>query len=119
MTRSRATAKQAGSLWEKKVAEYLDSRLSVDVERRARNGAKDRGDINGVKAFGERVVIECKDVAKTNISGWLTEAEVERENDSAAIGVVAAKRRGKGDPADGVVMMTLATFAWLLERSEK
>lgn len=118
MTRSRASAKKAGSSWQRDVASYIDKRVSADVEVRALSGPKDRGDTQGVRAFGERVVIECKDYAgKYHVSEWLTEAEVERQNDGAAIGVVAAKRRGKSDPGEGVVMMTLDTFTWLLERS--
>ena len=120
MSRTRASAKQAGSKWEKDVAEYLDSRLSGMIERRVRNGSKDRGDISGVQVFGDRVVIECKDYGgKYEVSTWLTEADVECENDNAAIGVVAAKRRGKGNAGDGVVMMTLDAFTWLLEKGER
>lgn len=120
MTRNRASAKAAGQRWQRLVAAYLDKRLSADIEVRALSGAKDRGDVQGVRAFGERVVIEAKDYnGEYHVSEWLTEAEKERDNDGAAIGVVAAKRRGKGDAGDGVVMMTLATFAWILERSQK
>lgn len=117
MTRNRASAKKAGSGFERVVAEFLAFRLADDrIERRARNGAKDRGDISGVRTIrGGRVVIECKNAARDNLPAWIREAEVERGNDDAVVGVVAHKRHGSGNPADQFVSMTLETFARLLE----
>jgi hypothetical protein len=117
MTRSRTSAKAAGSWMERITAEFLAFALADDrVERRTKNGSKDRGDITGVKTIrGGRVVIECKNVVQMALPQWLREAEVERGNDDAAIGVVAHKRHGSGNPADQYVTMTLATFARLLE----
>ena len=91
MGRSRASAKQAGSLHESRVAAFLADALDDDrIERRARNGAKDRGDIGGVRTIGgKRGVIECKDYGgRMEAAGWVPEAEVERGNDDAAAGVV-------------------------------
>ena len=118
MTRSRATAKSAGSTFERKVADYLKVELEDDgIDRRPRNGAKDRGDIGGVKTIrGGRVVIECKDYGgQFKVTEWLREAETERGNDDAAIASVCAKVRGKGDAAEQVVFMTLETFSKLLQ----
>lgn len=117
MTRNRSTAKKAGSEFEKLVAETLAYLLEDDrIERRAKNGNKDRGDITGVKTIrGGRVVIECKDTSRDNLPLWIREAEIERGNDDAAIGVVAHKRYGSGQGVDQYVSMTLATFALLLE----
>ena len=118
MTRSRSTAKAAGSEFEKHTARYLADTLGDDrIERRARNGSKDRGDITGIRTpLGERVVIECKNVAKLSLGAWVTEAEIERGNDDAAIGVCVHKRRGKGEKQMGeqFVTMTLRDFAILL-----
>ena len=118
MARNRRSAKQAGSLFESHVAGFLADALDDDrIERRARNGAKDRGDVSGVRTtLGERVVIECKDVRRMDLSGWVDEAEVERGNDDAAVAVVAHKRRGYGAKNMGgtYVTMTLADFAVLL-----
>lgn len=118
MTRNRRSAKQAGSLFESHVAGFLADALDDDrIERRAKNGSKDRGDIGSVRTTtGERLVIECKDVAKLNLAGWVTEAEVERGNDDAAVGVVVHKRRGFGSKNMGgtYVTMTLADLAVLL-----
>jgi hypothetical protein len=117
MSRTRASAKAAGTRFESTVTEFLAFRLADDrIERRAKSGAKDKGDIGGVRTLrGGRVVIECKDTARDNLPGWIREAEVERGNDDAVIGVVAHKKHGSGNPADQYVSMTLETFARLLE----
>jgi len=114
--RNRQSAKKAGTAFESVVAEFLAFRLADDrIERRAKSGGKDRGDITGVKLNGHRVVVECKNVRTLALNQWLREAEVERGNDDALIGVVAHKRHGTGNPADQLVTMTLETFAVLLE----
>jgi hypothetical protein len=117
MTRNRASAKKAGSSFELLVAEFLAFRLADDrIERRVKHGAKDTGDISGVRTLsGGRVVIEVKNTARDNLPAWIREAEVERVNDDAVIGVVAHKKHGTGNPADQYVSMTLETFATLLE----
>lgn len=118
MARNRQSRKKAGTLFESHVAGFLADALDDDrIERRARHGSKDRGDISGVRtALGGRVVIECKDVREMDLSGWVKEAEVERGNDDAVVGVVAHKRRTFGEKNMGgtYVTMTLADFAVLL-----
>lgn len=117
MTRNRATAKKAGTAFESLVANFLAFRFADDrVERRARSGAKDRGDIGGVRTVnGGRVVLECKDTARDNLPAWIREAEVERGNDDADIAVVIHKKHGSANPADQYVSMTLEMFARLVE----
>ena len=116
MSRNRASARKAGTAFESLVASYLAVELGDDrIERRAKSGAKDRGDINGVRTIrGGRVVLECKDVSRDALPQWIDEAEIERGNDDAAIGVVVHKRRGKGRAGDQFVSMTLDTFIRLL-----
>lgn len=115
MTRSRASAKAAGTRTETAVATYLATHVDDRVERRRQSGAKDRGDITGLRTpHGRRLVIEVKDCARLDVSGWLREAELERGNDDAIAGCVVAKRHGKGAPADLLVLMTLADLAALL-----
>jgi len=117
VTRSRTTAKQAGTQMERLVAEFLAFRLADDrIERRAKNGSNDRGDVTGVKTItGARVVIEVKNTHRDNLPAWIREAAVEAGNDDAPIGVVAHKKHGSANPADQYVSMTLETFARLLE----
>lgn len=114
---TRRSAKAKGATLERQVAEFLAFRLADDrIERRTRNGNKDRGDITGVKTVtGGRVVIEVKNTARDNLPAWIREAEIERGNDDAAVGVVAHKKHGSANPADQYVTMTLETFARLLE----
>ncbi|MDY0829086.1 hypothetical protein SK224_08085 [Microbacterium sp. BG28] len=117
MTRSRKSAKSAGTAHETNIASYLASALGDDrIERRARNGAKDRGDISGVRtALGERVVIEAKDYGgQIKAAEWVKEAHVEAGNDDAPVGVVVAKRRGTTNPADQYVITTLGDLVVLL-----
>lgn len=112
MGRSRRSAKQAGASFERLMADYFALALDDDrIDRRVKTGAKDRGDIAGVRLRGERVVIECKDYGgRHRLPEWLKEADVERGNDDAAYGVVVWKRRGTADPAKQYVTMTAETF---------
>lgn len=115
--RSRASAKDAGTRFERSVADFLATRLDDDrIDRRAKTGSKDRGDIGGVRTpSGARVVIECKDTARLDLPGWLRQAETERDNDGAAVGVVVHKKRGTANPAEQYVTMSLETLAVLLQ----
>ena len=47
-------------------------------------------------------------------SEWVREAEFERGNDDAGVGIVVAKRRGTSDPADQFVLMTLGELVSLV-----
>lgn len=118
MTRTRASAKAAGTRHETAIATYLAEHIDDRIERRARNGGKDRGDISGLRTtHGGRVVLEAKNCTRLDVAGWLRETELERGNDDAIAGAVVAKRHGKGDPADQVVIMTLADFVALITGS--
>jgi len=98
------------------VANYLASALDDDrIERRAKTGAKDRGDIGGVRCVAGRVVIEAKDYGgEIKAAEWVAEAHTEAANDSAAVGIVVAKRRGTTNPGDQWVICTLRDLAVLL-----
>lgn len=116
--RSRLSARKAGSSFEQAVAAWLAWRLGDDrIERRVKNGRNDRGDIGGVRTVqGGKVVLECKDYGgEIHASEWLREADVEAGNDDAPIGAVVVKRRGKSDPADQYVILTLETLTRLIE----
>jgi hypothetical protein len=115
VTHSRRRARQAGTRFESSIAIALAEALDDDrVERRSRNGAKDRGDIAGVRLNGQRVVIECKDVATLALPKWTTEARTEAGNDGALVGVVVHKRRGITDTMQQWVSMTLADLVAIL-----
>lgn len=112
--RSRASAKKAGATFERTAADYLAANVDDRIDRRVKNGAKDRGDIAGIRVHGQKVTAECKNVSTWSPGSWLKEAEVERVNDDALATVVIAKRHGVADPGSQVVLMTMADFAALL-----
>ena len=115
MTRSRRSAKNAGTAFETAIARHLAQALDDDrIERRTRNGTKDRGDITGLRIHGQRLVAECKNCARQDLPGWTAEAHLEAGNDDALAGVVIHKRHGTTDPARQWVSMTLADFVALL-----
>jgi hypothetical protein len=116
-SRSRRSARQAGSRFERLIADYLADVVDDRIDRRVKTGSKDRGDIAGLRVHGKRVVIECKDVAAMSIGTWVREAEVERGNDDAVAGLVVHKRRGTMIPGQQYVTMTLADLVALINGS--
>lgn len=88
MSRSRRTAKDAGTRFERLVADYLAGRLGADIDRQVKTGSKDTGDIRGVSVAGRGIAIECKDYqGRHELPKWLREAETERRNRGAEYGV--------------------------------
>lgn len=115
MARTNRSARAAGARFERTIADYLAATLDDDrIDRRVKRGIKDRGDISGVRVHGQRLVIECKDTAKTCLPAWTAEAHVEAGNDDALVGVVIHKRRGVGDPGRQWVSMTVDDLAALI-----
>src|SRR5690606_30984634 len=110
MSRTRASAKAAGSRFEREIADYLAMTVDDRIDRKVKTGAKDTGDIGGVRLSpalrGGRVAIECKDYGgKGRAAEWLREAETERGNGGGLVGLVGAKRRGIGDPGQQAAMV--------------
>lgn len=114
MTRSRASAKKAGTALETLVANYLNQHVDDRIERRRLSGAKDRGDIAGLRHQGQRIAVEVKNTAKLALGPWMTEVEIERGNDDAIAGVVVHKRTRRSKAADQFVTMTLGDFVAIL-----
>ena len=115
MARNRKSAKAAGARFERSIADYLATHIDDRIDRRAKTGAKDKGDIGGWRFAGRRIVAELKDYGgRYEVGTWLNEAEVERLNDDAGVGLVIAKRRGTTDPGDQVALLTLRDLVALL-----
>lgn len=112
-------SKQKGTAFETAAVRYLREQLgSEHIMRQPLAGSKDLGDIAGVECGAGKVVIECKAYAsQPKLAQWLREAETERNNAGAAVGVIVAKRRGVGDKNIGkqLVAMTLDNFIKLLK----
>jgi hypothetical protein len=109
--------KRKGTAAESAVVAYLRSLWWPHAERRALNGACDKGDIN--LSNGCPVVIEVKNHRATDLAEWVDEADQEAAVAHAEFGVVWHKRRGKGSPGDWYVTMTGSTFAELLRGWER
>jgi hypothetical protein len=111
MTRSRASAKQAGARFERQIADALAVALDDDrIDRMPQYGNRDRGDISGVRIHGQKVAVEVKDCARLNLPAWTDEAHIEAGNHDALVGIVISKRHGCGDPLKSWVHMTVADF---------
>lgn len=113
--RTRRSARTAGTRFERTIADALAAALDDDrIDRRARTGAKDRGDIAGLRLHGQRVVVEVKDCATLRLPEWTSEARTEAGNDDALVGVVVHKRRGVSDPLAQWVTCTVADLVAIL-----
>jgi hypothetical protein len=112
MSITNRSARQKGSTFEAVIADGLAWILKDDrIERRTKHGNKDRGDIAGLRSpHGARIVVECKNVSRLNLGGWIEEARIEAGHDDAPIAIVIHKRRGKTKPEDQYVTMTLKDF---------
>jgi len=59
--------------------------------------------------------VQVKNVAKLDLSGWCNQVDEQALNANRECGVVVHKRRGKSDPGDWYVTMTLQTLTKLLK----
>ena len=115
MSRSRAK----GTAWESAIVDFLRGHGWPHAERRALNGARDRGDIAGLPGL----VIEAKDANRIELAEWVKEVCAEARNaepDPAVmppIGIVWAHRKGKASPGDGYVIMDGRTLVRLLKEA--
>lgn len=105
-----SASRDKGTKWETALVRYLRDNGAPHAERRALHGGLDRGDLAGIPG----VVVQAKNAARDRLAEWIEEAEIQRVNDGADIGLVWMKRRGKASPADGFVVMTGASLVRLL-----
>lgn len=107
---------QKGTTFETQCVDYLNKVLGAHVERRAKHGINDRGDLSGVFINGAPCVAECKNHKRMALADWIDQAEIERGNDDAEYGVVFHKRKGAGvkNFGENYVSMTLETFAAII-----
>lgn len=110
---------QRGTSFESLIANGLAKALDDDrIERRAKTGAKDKGDIAGVRLYGRRVVIECKNEATGKVfhlPQWVDEAQKEAVNDDALVGLVVHKRQGTQDPLKQWVSCTVEDLVRIIQ----
>lgn len=115
MARSRASAKQAGTKFERDTADCLARHIDDRIDRKVKSGAKDKGDIANLRMHNQRVTVECKDRGGQFFAAeWAAEGAVERENDGGLAWVVIAKRRGTADPLRQWVLMEVGELIALI-----
>ncbi|TKG57956.1 hypothetical protein FCN18_38560 [Prauserella endophytica] len=116
--RTRSSAKAAGARFEREVADYLAEHVDDRIDRRVKTGAKDRGDIAGIRLSpalrSGRVVVECKNTSRVALGAQHAEAETERGNDDAVAALLVHKRHGVADPGRQWVTCTVADLVALL-----
>ena len=108
LTRTRRSARQAGSRFEREIADYLAEHVDDRIDRRVKTGAKDKGDIAGLRHMGEKIAVEAKNYGgRLHAGPWVKEAHIAAGNDDAPAGIVVAKRRGTTNPGEQFVLMTV------------
>ena len=90
-------SKVKGTTHESNLVKWLQANGFPDARREVLHGAKDVGDIGGVKWRGVPIVIEAKNCREKRPAKWLEEAEAERKNAGAPIAFVVGKTRGVGE----------------------
>ena len=123
MARNRKSARQAGTAFERLIADCLAAHIDGRIDRRPKRGAKDRGDVGGLRSpHGHRIVVEAKDNGgQINAAAFVTQADIERGNDDAIAGLVVAKRKGRANSLDQYVLTTVRDLVAILtgERPEE
>lgn len=118
MARNRASAKSAGSSFERLVADALALHVDHRIDRKVKSGAKDKGDIANLQAHNQKVTVEAKNYGgQIKAAEWAAEGAVERENDKGLAWVVVAKRKGTTDPLKQWVLMELGELIALINGS--
>ena len=115
MARNRASAKKAGSDFERQQADCLALHVDDRIDRKVKTGAADKGDIANLRAHNQKVTVEAKDYGgEIKAAAWAAEGAVERVNDGGLAWVVVAKRRGTTDPLKQWVLMEMGELIALI-----
>lgn len=104
-------AKAKGSSFESYIVNYLIGQ-GFDASRQILTGSKDLGDI---KIQGISAAFELKNCVKLDLSGWINQTEIEKQNGNRRWGFTVFKRKGKGKPEEQYVLMTVGQLAELLK----
>lgn len=116
-------SKAKGTRFETSVCLYLRDVLDDDrIERRALHGTHDMGDIYGIRAHGNSVIVEAKahsNVTRSLVSEWRRQTIDERENADAdaALLVVKVPRHSTAEATVHVTLCDLARIAMFVSVS--
>lgn len=108
-------SRDKGARYERRIAAYLNDKLGIDAARRVEQYQRGGDDLT--HTLDEWLSIECKDVATTQIGGWVDQCVTQAT--PARIGVVIHHRRGNGDEAKDFATLRLDHFVRLVERARK
>ena len=97
--------KVKGDSYERTIINGLTD-LGLDVWRTKAGWTDDRGDIAGIPGC----VVECKNHARPDLAGWITELQAEVANAQANTGVIIHKRHGNTDPLEQWVTTTVGLW---------
>ncbi|AKF27804.1 hypothetical protein YH66_09700 [[Brevibacterium] flavum] len=116
MARSRASAKKAGTAFERLISDHLKRELGIqEIDRMPKTGALDKGDVSNVRdSHGRLIAIECKNTTKMSLPAWTTQAHTEATNYQAHTGITIHKRHGTTAPGSQWVTMTVDDLIKLL-----
>lgn len=97
-------SKAKGTQFESAVVRWLRSMLDDErIERRALHGAKDMGDVFGIRAHGYEGIAECKDYrawSRADLERWKAQTLAERDNADAGFALLVVHRHGCNSKAD-------------------
>lgn len=93
--------KDLGTDAERAVQRFLAANGFPYAERRASNGATDRGDITGTPGICWEIKSRKQQPGDKQITDWLTETDTERRNAGARYGVLVVRRPGVGEANAG------------------
>ena len=116
-SRSHASAKKAGSSFERLIADHLKRELGIqEIDRMPKTGALDKGDISNVRdSHGRLIAIECKNTTKMSLPQWANQAHTEATNYQAHTGITIHKRYGTAAPGSQWVTMTVDDLIKLIQ----
>lgn len=95
-----------GTRWETRLVKWFNENGWPYVERRARSGRNDRGDLAGLPG----ICVEAKNVKALSLAKWMDEALVEQVNAGAQFTCVIFPRKNC-ETKRAYVLMELEQFA--------
>jgi hypothetical protein len=110
---SGGRSRNKGARWEVAVVQSLRAHGWLHAERRLAGKTDDTGDIVGIPC----VVHECKDAQTKEWGAWMAQLDEEMRLANTRVGALVVKQRGKPDPADALVVISMATWVHLLKES--
>jgi hypothetical protein len=114
-------SKRKGTDFEVSIRDYFVTELGDRrIKRVAQAGSKDEGDIANFRIADMDIAVECKatDEYRSNLAGWVKEAQREAQNLGALSSIVVHKRKGVRAAQEQYVTCTLGDFFRMLHLSQ-